>query len=167
MGYGNWTSAKAAIIAAIGDITVANGYNYDWNYVNRTDIHQPFDIYVSMDTPEGEENNDQDEGGSVGTNEYANSRKVEFYIYLADDDLNRDIDVVVESVEDKLELALDDFKLKFNNDNDDTLCAAGVWYMQYMGMEWVTAEDGESKADIYAPIKMKVIYEIKYRQQRS
>jgi hypothetical protein len=166
MGYGNWTSAKAAIIESISDITVANGFNYDWNYVNRTDIHQPFDIYVSMDTPEGEENTDAEDGGSVGTNEYSNKRMAEFYLKVKDDTQDRDIDDVVESCEDKLELALDDFKKKFNNDNNDTLCAAGVWYMQYMNMEWVTAEDGESKADIYAPIKMKVIYEVRYRQNR-
>lgn len=165
MAYGNWTSVKAAILTAISDITVANGYNYDWVHRNRPDIHQNVDIYVSMDTPEGEENTD--EGNSVGVNEYNNQREVEFYIYLADDTLNRDLDNIVESVEDKLELALDDFKLRFNNDNDDTLCASGLYYMQYVGMEWVTAEDGESKADVYAPIKMKVLYEVRYRQQRT
>lgn len=166
MGYGNWTSVKTAILDSIEDITVANGYNYDWNTVNRTDIHQPYDIYVQMDTPEGEENLDTDDGGSVGTNEYSNKRMVEFYLYLKDDTLDRDLDDVVESVEDKLELALDDFKKKFNNNNDDTLCASGLWYMQYNSMEWVTAEDGESKADIFAPIKMRVIYEARYRQNR-
>lgn len=165
MAYGNWTSVKAAILTAISDITVTNGYNYDWVHRNRTDIYQNVDIYVSIDTPEGEENTD--EGNSVGVNEYNNQREVEFYIYLADDTLNRDLDNIVESVEDKLELALDDFKLRFNNDNDDTLCASGLYYMQYVGMEWVTAEDGESKADVYAPIKMKVLYEVRYRQQRT
>ena len=167
MGYGNWTSVKAALLTAIGTITKSNGYNYDWTHVNRKDIHQPYDIYVSMDTPEGEQNKDIEDGGSVGTDEYSNMRQVEFYIYLADDKLNRELDDVIESVEDKLELALDDFKKKFNNNNDDTLCAAGLWFMQYMGMEWVTAEDGQSKADMYAPIKMKVYYEARYRQKRS
>ena len=163
--YGTWTEVKAAIKAMIAEMTIANGFEYDWAYHNRTDIHQPEDIYVSMDTPEGEENNDED--GGVGVNQYENERQVEFYLFLKNDTAPAELDDVIEDVEDKLELALDDFKLKFNSTRDDGLCSAGVKKAQYRTMKWVGLTETESKAGRYAPIKMKVFYQFVYKQSRG
>lgn len=162
---GNWTAVKAGILTMISEMTVANGFNYTWTHYNRKDIHQLADIYVSMDTPEGEEN--IDEGENVGNNLYRNTRIVEFYCYIKNDAAPASLDDVVEDVEDKLELALDDFKLKFNSTYNNAICSAGVTLVQYRAMEWVTSEDGETGDDRYSPIKMKVIYEFQYTQSRG
>jgi len=162
---GNWTQVKAAILSMIDEMLIANGFNYDWTRYNRDDIHQPEDIYVVMDTPEGE--NNEDEEGVVSTNLYVNTRQVEFYVYIKNDAAPASLDTVIEAVEDKLELALDDFKYKFNSVYHNALCAAGVKEAQYKSMEWVGAAEGENKADRYAPIKMKVIYQFTYRQSRG
>lgn len=163
----NFTSVKAGILTMIGTMTTANGFNYDWTAYNRDDINQPEDIYVVMDTPEGESNLDTELENAVGVNLYRNTREVQFYLYIKNPTGGEALDDVKESVEDLLELALDDFKSKFNSTYDDNLCNNDVIKMQYAGFEWVTAEDGLTKAGRYAPIRMRVLYEIVYEQSRG
>lgn len=163
---GTWTGIKSGIISLVNTMSTSAGYNYDYAYFNRNDIHQPNDVYITMDTPEGEDNTDADNFASIGTGQFSNERAVEFYCYLKTSAGDQELDDIVEVVEDNLELFLDDINKRFNGKIPDELCSEGVFWFGYETARWVSVEDGEEEADRYAPIKMIVTYMCKYRKAR-
>ena len=161
MSLGTWTQIKSGLKTLVATMTNANNYVYNWTQYNRENIYQPSDIYVTVHTPDGEENKDKD--NYVGTGRFDNERVVKFYLYVENLSSKIPLDEVIEQCKDKLELALDDFNNRFNGIVPNELCSAGVYSFDYKGFVW----EMTPKSSIYAPVKMRVNYLCKYRKNRN
>jgi len=162
---GTWTGIKTGLKALVATITTLNGYNYDWPQFNKNNIEHFEDIYVTVHTPDGEENTDKD--NYVGSGRFDNTRVIKFYLYLKNPNNPDELDDIVEDTRDNLELGLDDFNNRFNGTIPDELCSQGVYAFDYSSMKWEDLTTTEAKTDMYAPVKMLISYTCKYRKNRN
>jgi len=161
MNTGTWTDIKAGLRTLVATMTVANGYNYDWPQFNKEEIvHEP-DIYVTVKTPDGEENTDGKNRVSTGL--FDNTRKVQFYLFLKNKTGEQTLDNTKEKIKDLLELGLDDFNNRFNGTIPNELCSAGVYKFDYSKFSWVN----HTSAGEFSSVKMLVTYNLSYRKDRN
>ena len=155
-----WNDIKDALYTMAEEMTIANGYNYNWVAYHNKDMHHPENIYINIETSEdGEENTD--ENNFTGTNEYRNTRKVDFYLSI--DNLEAaPLDEVKKVSKIALEKGREDVLEKFNSCYN-IAGDAGARNLQYKGFVFEKQEKGGR----YNPYKMVMTYDIKYVESRN
>ena len=148
-----------ALYTMAEEMTIANGYSFDWVAFHNKDIHQEAQIYVQIEADD-EENTDEDHYTS--SNQYRQTTPFLFYVHLESQIGEVDVDVIRYNSKRQLKIALTDIKKKFNS-LYNIAGDAGALTLQYQGREFVESES----EDAFAPVKMAVTYEIKYIEERG
>lgn len=153
-----WQDIKNALKQMIDEMTIANGFNYDWKYHSNDNIYHPENAVALIFTEE----ENTDDNNYTGTNQYRNTRQVTIKVKCVNTLSTNDIDLIRELCEEAYEKALLDILKKFNstyNIAGDT----GAIDLQYLGMSYEENEDG----DVFMPYVMLISYRVKYIHERG
>jgi len=164
-----WEMATGVIVEGVETVksmSVANGYNYDWN-TDKNGVKSPVGmipitttkptIYISF----GAESN-VDDAGAIGSNQYIDDVELTMEIVVPYEGVN----VGTSEVRHKSDLAyskgLDDVKKRFGRGSiDSDLCGFGVVSLRYVGSDFEENEGGK-----FTPQKMIVRFNLKYKSLR-
>lgn len=153
--------AHAKLYQMVSDMTVANGYNYDWTirgggnaYFGAT-VDNPAMITISV---LDEENVDDD--GGIGSFEYMNNATVEMYITVTSpvgDQLSSDTqyDNLI-----SVSRGIDDVQNRYTSNAE--LCNEGVQSFLYKGCDVEEIPNEDSFAMYRATLRFEMLYR-KYR----
>ncbi len=123
----NWTAVRTAIKACAEDMTIANGYNYDWAVYNRDDLSRGGDCFMSLLMPKNTQVEDLDRKDSSdrgqGTQLFENFRYFTMKIRVKRQavetgETDPTLDEAWENAEINLEKAKDDIMKKFSYPSD-------------------------------------------------
>lgn len=161
----NWKDIKEEIYSIVDGMTVAGGYNYDWQTIRRIDTYHDENelCKFTLHYPEEEAfEEDASDEFPPPTMMRSLSRKVEFKCKPVSDMLEVDTDDVIDLNNDALDKALCDIKKAFNSDSLSS-CNKGVKRVDF---EEAVKEPIESSGAYY-PFLLSANFRIFYQEPRS
>ncbi len=163
----SWTNIKTAIKNVVDTMRVSNGYNYDHNYYNRADIFQDDTVYCTFKS--GHEGDDLetnlDDDMQTGIDKYRNRRLVTFQVFIKNTESFAILDDAIEDCKDKLELALQDYKIAFSSVYN-SLGDNGVCRCMYKRASWDKDEKDE-QSDLITPVVLNIEFFMDYEESRG
>jgi hypothetical protein len=163
-----WKDIKEAIYAFIPDMTVANGYNYDWVEYRRIDTYQPETLIgkaaLSLEYPVDRPfEADVSEDFRPQLNTRSKMRDIDFMCrVISDTDGTIEVDDVVDQDNDALDKALWDIQKAINTGTLNA-CGFGIRAADYIDAEKEEIESG----GVFFPYLLKVNYNIVYTETRE
>jgi len=154
----DWTNIKTALKTMVANMTIANGFNFDWVTHDNKKIPHPEVVYVAVTS--GDEEN-FDEAEFVSSNIYRQKRLVKFYVKVKTQ-TSVTLDNCVDECEDLLELAKKDL-IKNYGSAYNIAGNAGAEKIMYQGLEYTDV----NTSDMYSPKKMNVIFLVTYQESRG
>jgi hypothetical protein len=156
--------AHIALYDLVADMTIANGYNYDWQV--RYDIEKsapPKPNGKAMLTIELGDETNQDDIGGAGAGQYIDLVQVLMTASVATAETDSKMSSIAYDQSIACSLAISDIKKMFNNAPlQDDLCTAGVHDLHYTGATIEVVEN----ADKYTGKRAICTFDMQYRSER-
>jgi hypothetical protein len=162
-----WTAVRDAIEAKAEEMTVANGYNYNWTVGYRTDrrLNSGAMFFISLKSGEGgetlieslDERNDISAGQGYGL--YDNARSAQIELRVASQATIKTYEKVYRDSENALEKAKNDVLKRFSKIEKE-IC--GMVYFQFGNLSAIKEETSKWLSPYY----YRIDTEIQYRQAR-
>lgn len=170
----SWKNIKEAIYSDVNEMTVANGYNYDWSTNRRTDSYIPIseqagstspDVSFILEYPDDGSPlfEDKSKEGGISSRERRMKREVRFVARVTSDMTVIDAENLIDLNNDAIDKALDDILKKFcGKVMQQHYCENGVRSIEpIQGFKRAI----ESKS-AYLPYELVVIYLFDYKESR-
>ena len=162
---GNWKSIKEEIYNIVGTMTIANGYNYDWETVRRYDAYtmETTNCVFSLHYPE-EEAFVEDATDEMPPPTMTRSlvRSVEFKCKPISDALDVDTEDVIDENNDALDKAFEDITKAFYSDTLGS-CNLGVKKVEFTE----AVKEPISSKGAYYPFLLSANFRIYYHEPRG
>lgn len=147
-----WLDIKSAIV----DMLTLDGFVV----ANNTKLSRDIDSYLVVAS--SDEKNTDFSSNYVGVTKYRNERAFQIIVYHKKTTSNVNLDVVIESVKDEMELSLEKIKLLFSTVYN-FVGDAGARSLRYIGMVF----ESVATEGIYAPVRMVITFKVEFLQNRS
>lgn len=161
----SWKNIKEAFYTMASEMTIADGYNFDWDTSRNVNIYHKPDATFIIEYPDTEpfEENISEEGG-INSYQYKLQRTVLFVGRVKNQTNKLNMDTIIDTDNDALDLALDDITRKFCGAivTDPELCQNGVREIEYIN---VSKRELDSHTAYY-PYDLVVEFSIKYIKSR-
>jgi len=159
-----WKNIKEEFYTMALEMTVANGFNFDWTTGRRADLSYKDDAVFIIEYPVGQpfEQNVSNISKGITSFQYRERRQVMFIGRVMSALTTLEAEDIIDKNNDALDDALDDIKKRFCGEINDILCSNGTYKIEYSN---AYKRALSSKGDYY-PYELVVIYTIDYTETR-